>query len=396
MNLVNLVVHKGLVAQKHSKTPQLFRVSAETVAGQPSMAKLQWQNVSPDGTLEEPFADANIHYESANVWLDSWSSITHLVQGRVESLELMAREGAATRFFKDTAYWMFAKSLVDYSSKYRGMQSVILNGMEAVADVVLDTNLAGSWTIPPHFIDSVFHIAGFIMNVSDAVDNTANFCVTPGWQSLRLARPLVPGGRYKSYTKMIPTAQDPTVYLGDVYVLQDGAIIGMMGSIQFRRYPRILLSRFFSPPDSAKSQPIAAPPSSAASNKSIQAPKVAVELPKATKTVAVLSPPAAEPVQQVKVASASAPEPVVAVAATATEDSGIVAQALALIAAEAGIELSELQDDVQFNNLGIDSLLSLVIAEKFRAELGVPAAGGLFLEYPTVGEVRAWLTEYYG
>jgi hypothetical protein len=33
--------------------------------------------------------------------------------------------------------------------------------------------------------------------------------------------------------------------LGDVYVFQDDVIIGMVGGIQFRRYPRILMNRFF-------------------------------------------------------------------------------------------------------------------------------------------------------
>jgi monodictyphenone polyketide synthase len=39
--------------------------------------------------------------------------------------------------------------------------------------------------------------------------------------------------------------------------------------------------------------------------------------------------------------------------------------------------------------------MSLVIAEKFRSVLGVTVAGSLFLEYPTVGDLKAWLLEYY-
>jgi monodictyphenone polyketide synthase len=84
------------------------------------------------------------------------------------------------------------------------------------------------------------------MNVSDAVDTKVNFCVTPGWNSMRVARPLRAGAQYRSYVKMIPTIQDPSVYLGDVYIFQDDNIIGMTGGIKFRRYPRILLDRFFS------------------------------------------------------------------------------------------------------------------------------------------------------
>ena len=84
-----------------------------------------------------------------------------------------------------------------------------------------------------------------MFQVSDASDTANTFCVTPGWQSMRFARPLHAGGKYRSYVKMIPTEDDPSVYLGDVYVMEDGVIMGMVGGIKFRRYPRMLLSRFF-------------------------------------------------------------------------------------------------------------------------------------------------------
>jgi acyl carrier protein len=74
--------------------------------------------------------------------------------------------------------------------------------------------------------------------------------------------------------------------------------------------------------------------------------------------------------------------------------SGIVAQALELIAKEAGLEVSDLRGDVGFADLGVDSLMSLVIAEKFQ-ELGVKVGGSLFLDYPTIGDLTNWLEEYH-
>ncbi|KAI7788174.1 hypothetical protein LA080_012239 [Diaporthe eres] len=70
-----------------------------------------------------------------------------------------------------------------HAEKYRGMQSVVLHGPEAYADITLSTAVAGgTWKVPPFFIDSVCHLAGFAMTVSDAVvDTRADFCVTPGW-----------------------------------------------------------------------------------------------------------------------------------------------------------------------------------------------------------------------
>lgn len=294
----------------------------------------------------------------------------------------MAEAGTANRFSNKMAYLLFANNLVDYADKYRGMQSVILHELEATADVTLSTEKSsGTWTVPPYFIDSVAHLAGFVMNVSDAIDTNANFCVTPGWQSMRFARPLVAGAKYRSYVKMIPTAEDPTVYLGDVYVLQDEAIVGLVGGIQFRRYPRILLNRFFSAPQAGAATTAT---TTAAPTSQLQAEAAAPSKP--TATVAEVS---SSPEPDSNTPASSAP------LAKAENSDGVAAKALALIAKEAALELSDLQDDATFANLGVDSLMSLVIAEKFREELNVTVSGGLFLEYPTIGDLRSWLLEYY-
>ncbi|MCJ1247985.1 Atrochrysone carboxylic acid synthase Agnpks1 [Trapelia coarctata] len=403
MTIANLEVLKGLVAQNSTKTPQLIQVSVTTPDIHSGIVDLKWHNVHSDGTVDDPFASANIYYGDAAEWLKSWVPITHLVQGRIQTLERLAEEGTANRFSHSMAYTLFANNLVDYADKYRGMQSVVLHEFEAFADVVLSTEKGGTWTIPPYFIDSVAHLAGFIMNVSDVVDTKTNFCVTPGWRSMRFARPLVAGGKYRSYVKMIPNVEDPTVYLGDVYILQDGVIIGMVGGIQFRRYPRILLNRFFSAPDKDPSKPHAAA-ALAATASSKPAPINLNAVPKAVVVAqaASIKPAPASPVSAIAVVPAAA---VVAIPTvtngvdpnlTASVDSDSVAvKAITLIANEAALELADLHDEASFSDLGIDSLMSLVIAEKFREELGVTVGGSLFLEYPTIGDLRRWLEEYY-
>jgi acyl carrier protein len=219
---------------------------------------------------------------------------------------------------------------------------------------------------------------------------------------MRLARPLVAGSKFRSYVKMIPTVEDPSVYLGDVYIFQEDVIIGQVGGIKFRRYPRILLDRFFSAPDAAKPGASHGPAARSARPPVNEKPKaaavaVAVAQPVITRPTPVkaVAAPAAAVIAVAEPAPASKkPEPA-AQAVLVNEDS-ITVQAMGLVAAEACLELSDLQDDVNFANLGVDSLMSLVIAEKFRENLGVTITGSLFLEYPTVGDLRAWLLEYYG
>ena len=386
--------------------PQLFRVTATTVGCAPGVANLTWQNVGNDGTAQELFATANIIYGDASEWLSSWTPIAHLIHGRIDTLERLAAEGVASRFSHNMAYTLFASNLVNYADKYRGMQSVVMHELEAVANVELTTKESGVWTVPAYFIDSVAHLAGFVMNCSDAMDTANNFCVTPGWNSMRFAKPLRAGAQYRSYVKMIPTAEDPQVYLGDVYIMQDATIVGMVGGIQFRRYPRVLLSRFFSPPDkmvsmiesklkttadkpaSAPAQPaLKAPPPTTAAGKSAPVPHhetLPTNIPSAQP-----GPPKAAKAEVTKAVVAPAPEP------TAAPDS-VTAKALQLVANEAGLELSDLENEASFADLGVDSLMSLVISEKFRSHLDVKVGGSLFLDYPTIGDLRTWLDESYG
>jgi monodictyphenone polyketide synthase len=396
INIASLVVTKGLVAQSITKVPQLIRVTAATSDVYSGEVDLTWQNVDNDGNVHEPFATAKLYYGNASEWLSSWIPVTHLIHGRIETLERLAAEGKANRFSRSMAYTLFASNLVDYEDKYRGMQSVVMHELEAFADVQLTTKERGVWVVPPYFIDSLAHLGGFVMNCSDAMDAKNNFAVTPGWKSMRFAKPLLPGAKYRSYVKMIPTIEDPTIYLGDVYILQDNTIVGMVGGLQFRCYPRILLNRFFAPPDTAaavESKPIRPAPKATASplahepHTSEPKPQPGTSVPVSEGSSVVQSQPDAT-------SAKSDAELASSVETTDASDSTTV-KALMLIAREAALEISDLEDDASFSHLGIDSLMSLVIAEKFMTELDVKVGGSLFLDYPTIGDLRKWLDEYY-
>lgn len=70
-------------------------------------------------------------------------------------------------------------------------------------------------------------------------------------------------------------------------------------------------------------------------------------------------------------------------------EGSVATKAMTLLAAEAGLEFLDPHDDANFANLGVDSLMSLVLAEKLRDELNITVSGSLFLEYPTVGDLGA-------
>ncbi|KAI3545136.1 beta-ketoacyl synthase domain-containing protein [Colletotrichum abscissum] len=418
LNVANLKVVKGLVVQTDTSRPQLIRVTAST-SNIANGINMQWHNTNINGAAEpEPFATATVLSGDADEYLRSWVPITHLVESRIETLQDMARRGQATQFSSKMAYSLFASSLVNYADKYRGMRSVVMHEFEAFADVQLTTEKGGIWTVPPYFIDSVAHLAGFVMNVTDAHDTAGNFCVTPGWQSMILAKRLEPGVLYRSYVKMIPSREDTGVFRGDVYIMRGREIVGMVGGIQFRRYPRILLDRFFSPPDSNAAKLFASsqiPPK-------VSSPKRDAPRPVSSTTfrnnqafsdgtknpVSALISSIDSPSGPSSIASALGSEPERSeTPATETDRSpekmspapedpdSIAVKATLIIASQTGIDVADLSDNTRLGDVGVDSLMSLVIAERFRGDLDIAVNSSLFLEYPTLGALKDWLREYY-
>ncbi|KAI1267881.1 putative polyketide synthase [Xylariaceae sp. FL1019] len=390
IEIANLEVAKGLVANQDANKPQLIQVEIKTDDIESQVANLTWWNVHNGSRDEAPFATAALIYSQAKGWLPSWAPMKHLIQSRIEVLDHLAEVGKASRLSENMAYELFS-NLVDYAPVYRGMKAVVLHSLEAYAEVTLATDNAhsGTFTVAPHFIDSVAHLAGFIMNGSDALDTKAKFAVTPGWRSMRFAKPLVAGSKYKSYVKMLATEEDPTLFFGDVYVLQDEEIMGLVSGMQFRRYPRILLSRFFSAPDDATTQSDGGGHHVMGESRSPKQPLKSHATKPPTKGVSTLTtvPGVVHKSKGTDAADVKKQEALPVCSTTA--------KAVQLIADEAALDPADLTHEARFADLGVDSLMSLVIAEKFRQELGVVVNGSLFLEYPTIGDLRTWLDEYY-
>ncbi|KAI9372093.1 hypothetical protein BJX61DRAFT_553236 [Aspergillus egyptiacus] len=404
------VLHATVASPAKNVTQPLFM---EAHLDLPSRRmSLAWFNTD-SGTGErapESFATGAVRFESnPNTWRTEWDRMAHLIIGRVEALERMAVEKKASQLSKAMAYALF-KNVVDYADRYRGMDRVVIHDYEAFADITLIPERHGVWHTPPHWIDSVSHLAGLVMNGSDASNTRDYFYVTPGYESFRLLKKLEPGAQYRSYVRMFPL-EEVHMYAGDLYILQGDQIIGMVGQLKFRQVPRLLMDKFFSPAAASK-QTVAA--GSAITAPAPVAKAVAPVLPpaKPTETSIPNNQPqgtnslptpqqskAPEPsINGVKAQGEEKAPPKPGSGANGTtpvvEVTGVIGQCLVLIAHETGLPVSELTPDATFVQLGVDSLMSLVLAEKFRGELGLEIKSSLFLECPTVGEMTAWLEQF--
>jgi asperthecin polyketide synthase len=408
MNVTELqVLHAQVISDAVGAT-HLIKIIADIDLSTTLATKISWFSLGSDHP-EEAFAECVVRYEDPTVWQQEWRRLTHLIHGRAQELSRLVGEGEGTRADRRMAYTLF-RNVVDYTDKYQGIQSVVLNGFEAVAEVKLAPEEHGVWHSAPHFVDSVFHAGGLVLNAGGAVDAKDNFYVTPGWGAYRLSRRLRPGDRYTCYVHMVPQ-KEVNIFAGDVYVMQAGEIVGMMTDMRFRRVSRVLMDRFFSPrhnTPSAKSNndsqikrvqeasvPIPRVVDAARVSVPISSPLPTISLEPASISVPHRSGHPKPPVPEVREPASTSTDTVMNPAQTnTTEEGGVIADCLRLISRESGLELSKLTDDASFVELGVDSLMSLVLSEKFHSELQVEVKSSVFLECANVGALKDWLKEY--
>lgn len=357
MNICNMEVFKPFIANDDGGKGETLRLTATTPDIATGRANLVFSSGS--GKAEIQHAKCHVDFGSGTAYLAEWQRSAYLISGRIEGLKQSAISGKAHRMLRGMAYKLFG-AFVEYDSKYRGMEEVILDSpaLEATAHIVFQTTAAdGNFVCSPYWIDSVCHLAGFIVNANDAVDSGKQVYVSHGWESMRFAEPLKADKTYRSYVKMQPLAGN--MVAGDVYILDGDKIIGMCGALKFQCIPRTLLNTFLPPKGMAaqKALPASRPPP-----KAIGAKPVKKTTTKATPSFS------AGPNVTVKV--------------------------LDIIASEVGVDVSELADGLDFANMGVDSLMSLSISGRIREELEIDAPSSLFVDYSTVGALKGHLRQY--
>lgn len=69
----------------------------------------------------------------------------------------------------------------------------------------------------------------------------------------------------------------------------------------------------------------------------------------------------------------------------------LIIQAMKIISEETGVPVAEMKKDLVLADVGIDSLLSLTVYGRLREELNLEVSPTLFIDYPTVGDIKRWL-----
>jgi iterative type I PKS product template protein len=378
LNVCGMEVTKTLIpSSPPPATGQHLQIEA-TADLEINQVELKWRTVTADGSkVLAEHAYGLVKYEDVDTWKEEWARTQFMVQTQIDLLKQKLATGAAHKVLRGMAYKLF-KALVTYADNYRGMEEVILDGKqtEATASVRFQTTPAdGEFFCSPYWVDSLCHLSGFIVNASEHLDSENSVYISHGWGSIKIAKQLSPEGQYRSYVRMQPAPGNLSV--GDVYIMEGEEVIGLVTGLKFQNIPRRALNIMMPPAGSAKT--------SSASIKAAPA-KAAPTPAKAQSAPAKVAKPAAKAAKPVK-AAPRAPK---------QSGNSISSRVMKIIAEETDMDMSELVDEAAFENLGVDSLLSLTISAKFREDLDLDISSTLFTDYPTIGEMKKFFSQYDG
>lgn len=386
-NVCNMEASKPLIAQFPQPAGGQHLQMEATADLDQGIIQLQFRSVKPDGTKILDHAHCLVRLEDKAAWAEEWSRYNYMVQAQIDLLNQKTLTGGAHKVQRGMAYKLF-KALVDYDPKYRGMAEVVLASGQTEASATLDFPTKpedGDFYCAPYHIDGACHISGFIVNASDLLDSEQNVYISHGWGAMKFSRPLVAGMKLRNYVRM--QDQPNNVSKGDVYIMEGNEIIAVCEGIKFQQIPRRVLNTFLPPSKGAQSAaaPKAAPAPAPVAAKTAPAPVVRAPPTPINFTPAPISKPVAAP--------KAAPKPK-KVAAPKKASGGLTAKVMKIMAKETEVDEAELVDDAAFENLGVDSLLSLTISAIFREELDMEISSTLFTDYPTVGEMKKYFAQF--
>ncbi|KAK4184780.1 ketoacyl-synt-domain-containing protein [Podospora australis] len=271
------------------------------------------------------------------------------------------RDGIATekaaRFNRPMVYRAI-RPLARFHDDYRAIDEIVLNSttLEASSRLSYGTvKRGGKFHTHPAVIDSLTQSCGFAMNCNDATDLDKDVYMNHGWGSLQIFEPLDFDKVYTTYTQM-EEGKDK-LWHGDVVIFDGDTVVAYFGQICIQQVPRRVLKVILSIESGSKSQKKkqqSAPP-----QRNLPTPK-------------------------------SAPLHTPPLEAQGPSD---FSKALFILSEESGIAVADFTDGVVFSDVGIDSLLGLIITARFKEELDLDMDfNALFFEYPTVADLRTLLS----
>ena len=274
-------------------------------------------------------------------------------------------EGKTYRFNKSMIYKMVA-AVAEFDCNYRAIDDIILDSdaLEACGNVRYNCSDEGLFHTHPVILDALSQIAGFVMNANDSADLDKEVYVNHGWRRFEMFEPISAGKLYQTYVKMEPRPDN--LWEGDIMVFDTGRVVACFKGITLqgvaKRALHFILSR-------------EAPSKSETELKATGSPApILVSAPNENLFSATLQPSSS--IQNNESKDLASKDGMISIPPDPTpldlqesKSSRNTQQALKIIAEESGIAMSDIQDESNFIDMGIDSLLVLILVDRFKEDL---------------------------
>ncbi|KAK9859262.1 hypothetical protein MYU51_016431 [Penicillium brevicompactum] len=377
VEIADMTINKALIAK--SSGTHLLRASV-TVDWEAGSAMCRFLSLDSKGepTIEHSHCTILLSSPSRRAALEAERTA---VQKRMRDMRVGLEPGTTQRFNRAMVYKMI-RPLAEFHQDYRTIEEVLIDSktLEASAKVCFsEVQAPGKFHTHPSYLDGLAQSSGFVMNCNDDADLDKEVFVNHGWKGLQLYEPLRPDAHYSTFVQMVEG--ESRMFEGDMIILDGDKVVASYRGLVSQGVPRHVLRYVLSMESGDKALISSAKQALVRSAK--QAPKPSAAAPIASAPVSL------KPVVK------ALPQTPAQVPVLQSSSSSIVASALQIISEESGVALAELEDACVFADMGLDSLLSLVITSRFREELPVDVpVEGFFITYPTVAELKSFLGQH--
>ncbi|KAK1995067.1 beta-ketoacyl synthase domain-containing protein [Colletotrichum falcatum] len=361
MALKNLDIFAPLVLAD-SKGPQVVRVRATTSSG----SNVFRVTVSSD--KDHSRCELHVHPPRRKGSPDDWRVRRAAVEPRTRELLRPASTEPVYRLLRQMVYRIFSP-VTDYSSEYWSINEVFINQSFTEAAFRIDlreTPSECSFTHDPCWLDSIAQTAGFLVN-SNAANAGDVVYMSTGCESMELSTALAGGRQYLCYVRAESSDGGGSVVCKTT-VFDDTSAVAVGEGLKFKRVKKARLRQLLGLP-----LPTALPVAS----RGVSSP------PPPQKSLAntpVLEPPS----------SARREEKPCRRGTSGTEQLSAV---LKVISSEVGTQVDGVDTHTTLEDLGVDSLLTVAITSRLKAEQNVELPAALIAGPTTISELAAYFED---
>ncbi|KAF2867547.1 beta-ketoacyl synthase [Massariosphaeria phaeospora] len=377
----DLVIEKALIPSTDGDTRMLRITAAVDLVEKRVSCKFSTHPIKGSPIQH---SHCTVHFISEEQVRQKSTQLGNQARSINQSLNASADNGHAYRFNKPMIYRMVS-SLAQFAYEYKCVDEIVLDSstFEASSQVQFSKDAAG-FHCHPAFIDALTQSAGFVMNANDHSSLETKVFVNHGWKAFRMFKDL---DSRKKYSTAIRIEEKPDKsWVGDLVVLEGDDVVAGFDGITLHEVPRRALEMIL-----AQEQRQQCP-------KSITEPVGYLKLPqtpqsdrKPSKDTDSRLPNEYPLIQEFKAPNVLNPPTTFAdsriIATTSATPTSGLSDILRIISEETGIPEEEIDDTSDFAAMGVDSLMTLVMAGKMRDELNLDVDSTTLNDFPTIGDL---------